>query len=121
VLKVQPHWFNQQIADYLEEFVARRPRPFGELAGHAAHGRVGRGRGRGFGGRASGEGRRHAGGSSGAGLLILLARSGELEIHAAKVGRFYGDGLRWALALPLSALLRWASLMPRITERERGG
>jgi hypothetical protein len=51
----------------------------------------------------------------------LLARSGELEIHAAKVGRFYGDGLRWALALPLSALLRWASLMPRITERERGG
>jgi hypothetical protein len=21
VLKVQPHWFNQQIADYLEEFV----------------------------------------------------------------------------------------------------
>jgi hypothetical protein len=25
------------------------------------------------------------------------------------------------LALPLSALLRWASLMPRITERERGG
>jgi hypothetical protein len=43
-----------------------------------------------------------------------------LEISAARVGRFYGDGLRWALALPLPALLRWASLMPRITERERG-
>jgi len=42
-----------------------------------------------------------------------------LEIHAAKVGRFYGDGLRWALALPLSALLRWASLMAEVMRRER--
>jgi hypothetical protein len=39
----------------------------------------------------------------------------------ARVGRFYGDGLRWALALPLPALLRWANLMPKIVERERGG
>jgi len=38
----------------------------------------------------------------------------------ARVGRFYGDGLRWAMALPLPALLRWASLISGIMERERG-
>jgi hypothetical protein len=38
----------------------------------------------------------------------------------ARVGRFYGDGLRWALALPLPALLRWYVLIPGVLERERG-
>jgi hypothetical protein len=37
------------------------------------------------------------------------------------VGRFYGEGVRWAMALPMPALLRWVDLMPRIMERERGG
>jgi len=44
-----------------------------------------------------------------------------LEILAAQTGRFYGDGLRWALALPLPALFRWVRLMPRVAEHERGG
>jgi hypothetical protein len=39
----------------------------------------------------------------------------------ARVGRFYGDGLLWAMALPLPALFRWAELIPKIGERERGG
>ena len=123
VLKVQPHWFNQQIADYLEEFVgAPAPDPLESWRAARRKARAGRGRGRGVGGRASGEGRRRAGGSSGAGLLILLARSGELEIHAAKVGRFYGDGLRWALALPLSGAAALGEPdASKITERERGG
>jgi hypothetical protein len=43
-----------------------------------------------------------------------------LEIVAARVGRFYGDGLRWALSLPLPVLLRRANLIPRVEERERG-
>jgi hypothetical protein len=35
------------------------------------------------------------------------------------VGRFYGDGLRWALSLKLPALLRWAELMGEVAARER--
>ncbi len=38
----------------------------------------------------------------------------------ARVGRFYGDGLRWALSLPLPALLRWHSLIPAVIAREKG-
>ncbi len=57
----------------------------------------------------------------GASVLIELARSGALEIAAARVGRFYGDGLLWAMALTLPALLRWAELIPKVQERERGG
>ena len=93
------------------------------MADSAAQGSSGRGRGRGVGGGADGEGRgrrRRAGSSLGAGCLIQLARSGELEIHAALVGRFYSEGLRWALALPLPELMRWVKLMPKIAERERG-
>jgi hypothetical protein len=44
-----------------------------------------------------------------------------LEIQVATVGRFYGDGFRWASGLPLSVLLRRLSLIPSIVERERGG
>ena len=40
---------------------------------------------------------------------------------AARVGRFYGDGLLWAMALPLPVLFRWAELIPKVGERERGG
>jgi hypothetical protein len=29
--------------------------------------------------------------------------------------------LRWALALKVPALMRWASLIPGVMERERGG
>lgn len=53
-----------------------------------------------------------------AACLIGLARSGELEISAARVGRFYGDGLCWALALPLPALLRRASLIVVVERSE---
>jgi hypothetical protein len=51
--------------------------------------------------------------------MIAFARSGELEILAARVGRFYREGVGWALTLPLPALLRWNSLIPAITARER--
>jgi hypothetical protein len=50
-----------------------------------------------------------------------MGESGELEILIARVGRFYGEGLRWAMALRLPALLRWARLIPGVVERERGG
>jgi hypothetical protein len=44
-----------------------------------------------------------------------------LEILIARVGRFYGEGLRWAMALPIPRLFRWAELMPEITRREGKG
>jgi len=42
-------------------------------------------------------------------------------VTAARVGRFYGEGVRWALGLTLTELMRWLSLMPKVVERERGG
>jgi len=121
VLKQQPHWFNQQIADYLRRSWARQPPTFGDLARRetrrgAGRSRAGSGRGRG-----SVQGHRRAGSGSSAATLIALALSGELEILAARAGRFYGDGLRWALALPLPALLRWVRLISRASERKVRG
>ncbi len=66
-------------------------------------------------GRGDGGGQTAYGSAS---LLTLLGQSGEIEIMAARVGRFYGEGLTWAMALPIPALLRWADLMPEITRRE---
>jgi hypothetical protein len=39
---------------------------------------------------------------------------------AACVGRFFGEGLVWALNLPIPALHRWWGLIPEIVRRERG-
>jgi hypothetical protein len=44
----------------------------------------------------------------------------ELRIGAAIIGRFYGDGLTWALALPLPDLFAWGRLMKSVTATERG-
>ena len=52
-------------------------------------------------------------------LLIVAARAGEIDILAARVGRCYGDGYRWAMALRLPELLRLAALIPEIERRER--
>jgi hypothetical protein len=49
-----------------------------------------------------------------------LASSGAIEITAAKVGRFYGEGLVWALRLKLPELFRWARLIPKVKEHENG-
>jgi hypothetical protein len=59
-----------------------------------------------------------AGRRSRARLLIALARAGEWEIIAARVGRFYGEGYRWAAGLPLSELLRKARLIAEVERRE---
>lgn len=53
--------------------------------------------------------------------LRELARTDALETAAALVGRFYGDGLEWALALPLPALIRRQRLMSHVARIERGG
>ena len=68
-------------------------------------------------GRNAGQGRRAAIGQP-VTLLWRLAASGDLRIAAARIGRFYGDGLCWALALPLPELLRWASLRAKIEDAE---
>jgi len=39
---------------------------------------------------------------------------------SARVGRFFGDGLTWALSLPLPELHQWWELIPEIMRRERG-
>ena len=66
-------------------------------------------------------GRPRGGAARPGGILTALGQSGEIEILAGAVGRFYGDGLRWALTLPLPALLRWSEIMPQIMRREHGG
>jgi hypothetical protein len=53
--------------------------------------------------------------------LMDLARTDALATAAAIVGRFYGEGLRWALALPLPELIRWQKLTGHIARVERGG
>jgi hypothetical protein len=50
--------------------------------------------------------------------LRELARSDALATAAAVVGRFYGEGLRWALALPLPELIRWQKLMGHVRDHE---
>ena len=42
--------------------------------------------------------------------LRELVATDALAATAAVVGRFYGDGLIWALALPLPELVRWNKL-----------
>jgi hypothetical protein len=41
-----------------------------------------------------------------------------LAIAAAAVGRFYRDGLQWALRLPLPELIAWRALMPAVRRAE---
>jgi hypothetical protein len=41
---------------------------------------------------------------------------GQLEVLAAVIGRFYGQGVVWALNLPLPELIRWRDLMPRVRD-----
>lgn len=51
-------------------------------------------------------------------FLSELARTDALATAAAIVGRFYGEGLRWALNLPLPELIRWQTLMGHIARTE---
>ena len=55
---------------------------------------------------------------AGARLLIALSCSGELEVLAARVGRFYGDGFRWAPGLPVPELVHYGVLMAEVLQRE---
>jgi hypothetical protein len=50
--------------------------------------------------------------------VTSLTRAQEIEILAARVGRFYGESLSWALALPIQRLLHWAGLMAEVRARE---
>lgn len=50
-----------------------------------------------------------------------LGRTDALATAAAIVGRFYGEGLRWALALPLPELIRWNKLIVHVREVEPPG
>lgn len=54
-------------------------------------------------------------------VLMELIRTDAMATAAAIVGRFYGEGLRWALALPLPELIRWQGLMAHVTRAERNG
>lgn len=53
-------------------------------------------------------------------VLLAMAANGELQIGAARVGRFYGDGLVWALSLPLHELMAWSRMMAAVATAERG-
>ena len=46
--------------------------------------------------------------------LLQYAASGGLEVLCAALGRFYGEGVTWALHLRLSALMRWRDLVPKV-------
>lgn len=56
----------------------------------------------------------------GAQILPSLGESDELRIGLAITGRFYGDGLAWAMSLPLHELRRWNRLMRGVHDAERG-
>jgi hypothetical protein len=56
----------------------------------------------------------------GAHTLIGMVESNELQIIAAAVGRFYGDGLSWSLRLPLDELIAWMRLIPKVVSFQRG-
>lgn len=45
-----------------------------------------------------------------------MCRQNVPAVLAARVGRFYGEGLRWALSLPLPELLYWYRLMDEVTK-----
>ena len=53
-------------------------------------------------------------------IQAIVANDG-LRGSCAIVGRFYGEGLLWALALPLPDLIRWQDLIPSISRAERNG
>ena len=55
----------------------------------------------------------HRGGDS---LLSEMCRQNVPAVLSARVGRFYGEGLRWALSLPLPELLYWYRLMDDVTK-----
>jgi hypothetical protein len=50
-------------------------------------------------------------------LRLAVADSG-LAAAAAVVGRFYGEGLLWALHLPLPELIAWRALIPAVRRAE---
>jgi hypothetical protein len=71
------------------------------------------------------EGRRRGAGSDTvgqpAGFLILLGLSGELALAIGDVARFYGDGVVWAMGLPVDDLLRWQGVMHELRGRDHAG
>jgi hypothetical protein len=44
----------------------------------------------------------------------MMARTGALSMIAGETGRFFGDGLTWALRLPLPELMHWRDVMHAI-------
>jgi hypothetical protein len=52
-------------------------------------------------------------------VISALLNDDSLAVAAAITGRIYGEGLRWALALPLPELARWHGLIPRVMEAGR--
>lgn len=52
--------------------------------------------------------------------LRQLVASNDLSVAVAVVGRFYGDGLTWALGLPLPDLIRWHGLRETVRKAEHG-
>jgi hypothetical protein len=57
---------------------------------------------------------------AGAQWLPLLGESDELRVGLAMTARFYGDGIAWAMSLPLPELMRWNRLMRQVHDAERG-
>jgi len=53
-------------------------------------------------------------------VLRQGVRSQAIATMAALVGRFYGDGLVWAMSLSLSELARWADLRAHVMRVENG-
>jgi len=41
-----------------------------------------------------------------------------MQTLCAVVGRFYGEGVRWALALPMPELFRWRDLMANVRDAD---
>jgi hypothetical protein len=50
--------------------------------------------------------------------LIAAAEAGHIHVCAGLVARFYGEGVRWALSLPLPELFRWRDLIPRVRDAD---
>ena len=128
VLKKQPHWFNQQISDYLEEFVgAPAPDPLETWRRNAPRGdgggTEGAGRSRGFYQGRGSQGFGYRGGTvreDGAALLIALASSGAMKSPPRRSGGSMARACVWALRLKLPELFRWARLIPKVKEHENG-
>jgi len=54
-------------------------------------------------------------------VLRLAVVNDGLASAAAMVGRFYGEGLLWALALPLPELIAWRGLIAAVRRAENVG